>query len=90
MDTSSIEVIQPHEGLEVKLPISPPQQARPNSPESPWTNIAVPLPDDLLTKDEGTGDDNVPTHGTTIMPDVKVGKKLYLLHHRFHKLYGQL
>ena len=25
LDTSSIEVIQPNEGLEVKLPISPPQ-----------------------------------------------------------------
>ena len=25
LDTSSIEVIQPHEGLEIKLPISPPQ-----------------------------------------------------------------
>ena len=25
LDTSSIEVIQPHEGLEIRLPISPPQ-----------------------------------------------------------------
>ena len=25
LDTSSIEVIQPHKGLEIKLPISPPQ-----------------------------------------------------------------
>ena len=25
LDTLSIEVIQPHEGLEIKLPISPPQ-----------------------------------------------------------------
>ena len=25
LDTSSIEVIQPHEGLEIKLPINPPQ-----------------------------------------------------------------
>ena len=71
LDTSGIEVIQPHEGLEIKLPISPPQQALPNSPESPWTNVAVPLPDDLLTEDEGTGDDEVPPTETTIMPDVK-------------------
>ena len=71
LDTSGIEVIQPHEGLEIKLPISPPQQALPNSPESPRTNVAVPLPDDLLTEDEGTGDDEVPPTETTIMPDVK-------------------
>ena len=25
LDTSSIEVIQPHEGLEIRLPINPPQ-----------------------------------------------------------------
>ena len=71
LDTSSIEVIQPHEGLEIKLPISPPQRALPDSPESPWTNVAAPLPDDLLTEDEGTGDDDVPPTETTIMPDVK-------------------
>ena len=35
LDTSSIEVIQPHEGLEIWLPINPPQRALPNSPESP-------------------------------------------------------
>ena len=71
LDTSSIEVIQPHEGLEIKLPISPPQRALPNSPESPPTNIAVPLPDDLVTEDEGTGDDDVPPTETTVTPDVK-------------------
>ena len=54
LDTSSIEVIQPHEGLEIKLPISLPQRALPNSPESPRTNVAVPVSDDLLTEDEGT------------------------------------
>ena len=71
LDTLSIEVIQPHEGLEIKLPISPPQRAPPNSPESPRTNVAVPVPDDLLTEDEGTGDDDVPPMETTITPDVK-------------------
>ena len=67
----SIEVIQPHEGLEIKLPISPPQRAPPNSPESPRTNVAVPVPDDLLTEDGETGDDDVPPTETTITPDVK-------------------
>ena len=55
LDTSSIELIQPQEGLEIRLPINPPQQAPPNSPESPRTNVAVPAPDDLLTEDEETG-----------------------------------
>ena len=71
LDTLSIEVIQPHEGLEIKLPISPPQRALPNSPESPRTNVAVPVPDDLLTEDEETGDEDVPPTQTTITPDVK-------------------
>ena len=71
LDTSSIEVIQPHEGLEIRLPINPPQRAPPNSPESPRTNVAVPVPDDLLTEDEGTGDDHVPPTETTDTPDVK-------------------
>ena len=52
LDTSSIEVIQPNEGLEIKLPINPPQRALPNSPQSPRTNVAVPIPDGLLTNDE--------------------------------------
>ena len=71
LDTSSIEVIQPHEGLEIRLPINPPQRAPPNSPESPRTNVAVPTPDDLLTEDEETGDDDVPIAETTVTPDVK-------------------
>ena len=71
LDTSSIEVIQPHEGLEIKLPISPPQRALPNSPESPRTNVAVPVSDDLLTEDEETGDQAVPPTVTTITPDLK-------------------
>ena len=71
LDTSSIEVIQPHEGLEIRLPINLPQRAPPNSPESPRTNVAVPVPDDLLTEDEETGDDDVNTTDITIRPDVK-------------------
>ena len=59
LDTSNIEVIQPHGGLEIRLPINPPQRAPPNSPESPRTNVAVPLPDELLTEDEETGDQDV-------------------------------
>ena len=70
MDTSSIEVIQPYEGLEIRLPINLPQRAPPNSPESPRTNVAVPVTDDLLTEDEGTGE-NVPPTEKTVMPDVK-------------------
>ena len=69
--TLSIEVIQPHEGLEIRRPINPPQRALPNSPESPRTNVAVPAPDDLLTEDVETGDDNVPPTETTVMPHVK-------------------
>ena len=71
LDTLSIEVIQPQEGLEIRLPINPPQRAPPNSPESPRTNVAVPAPDNLLTEDEETGDDNVPPAETTVTPDVK-------------------
>ena len=71
LDTSSIEVIQPHEGLEIRLPINPPQRPSPNSPESPRTNVAVPAPDDLLTEDEETGDDDDPPTETIVMPDVK-------------------
>ena len=74
LDTSSIEVIQPHEGLEIRLPINPPQQAPPNSPESPQTNVAVPVPDDLLTEDEGTGDDDVSSTETTVKPDVTLAR----------------
>ena len=71
LDTSSIEVIQPHEGLEIKLPINPPQRTPPNSPESPRTNVAVPVSDDLLTEDEETGDQAVPPAVTTTTPDLK-------------------
>ena len=61
LDTSSIEVIQPNEGYEIKLPRDPPQRVPLNSPESPRTNVAVPIPDDLLTEDEETGDQAVPS-----------------------------
>ena len=71
LDTLSIEVIQPHEGLEIKLLINLPQRAPPNSPESPRTNVAVPVSDDLLTEDEETGDQAVPPTVTTTTPDLK-------------------
>ena len=64
-------MIQPHEGLEIRLPISPPQRAPPNSPESPQTNVAVPVPDDLLTEDEETGDPDVPPIAISTTPDLK-------------------
>ena len=90
LDTSSIEVIQPNKGLEIRLPINLPQRALPNSPESPRMNVAVPIPDGLLTDDEETGDQVVPPTVLTPTQNTKVGKKLYLLHHMFHNLYGQL
>ena len=69
--TSSIEVIQPNEGHEIMLPKDPPQRALPNSPASPRTNVAVPIPDNLLTEDEETGDQAVPPTVTPITPDLK-------------------
>ena len=71
LDTSSIEVIQPHEGLEKRLPINPPQRVPPNSPESPRTNVAVLVPDDLLTEDEETGDQAMPPTIPQTTPDLK-------------------
>ena len=71
LDTSSIEVIQPHEGLEIRLLINPPQRAPPNSPESPRINVAVPVPEDLLTEDEETGDGAVPPTIPQTTPDLK-------------------
>ena len=64
-------MIQPHEGLEIKLPISLPQRAPPNSPEIPRTNVAVPVSDNLLTEDEETGDQAVPPTVITTTPDLK-------------------
>ena len=63
-------MIQPHEGLEIRLPISPPQRALPNSPESLRKNVAVPVPDELLTEDEETGDQDVPPTATSTTPDL--------------------
>ena len=71
LDTSSIEVIQPNEGLEIRLPIDPPQRAPPNTPEIPTTNVAVPVPDNLLTEDEDTGDQPVQPTVTSTSPDQK-------------------
>ena len=71
LDTSSIEILQPNEGLEIRLPINPPQRALPNSPESPRTNVAVPIPDGLLTEDEETGDQVVPSTVVPTTPDPK-------------------
>ena len=71
LDTSSIEVMEPHEGLEIRLTINPPQRVLPNSPESPRTNVAVPTSDDLLTEDEETGNQNVPLTETPATQDVK-------------------
>ena len=71
LDTSSIEVIQPNEGLEIRLLINPLQRALPNSPESPRTNVAVPIPDDLLTEDEDTGDQATPPTVAPTTPDLK-------------------
>ena len=71
LDTSSIGVIQPNEGPEIRLPKDPPQRAPPNSPASPRTNVAVPVPDDLLTEDEETGDQAVPPTVTPTTPDLK-------------------
>ena len=71
LDTPSIEVIQPHEGLEIRLPINPPQRALPNSPESLRTNVSVPVWYDLLTEDEETGDRAVPPTIPQTTPDLK-------------------
>ena len=60
IDTSSIEVIQPNKGLEIQLPINPPQQVPPNMPQSPRINVAVPTFDGLLTDDNEDTDQVVP------------------------------
>ena len=71
LDTSSIEVIQPSEGHEIRLPQDPPQRAPPNSPVTPRTNVAVPVPDDLLTEDEDTGVKAVQSTTPPPSPDLK-------------------
>ena len=59
-NTSSIEVIQPNEGLEIWLPLNPPQRVPPNTPQSPRTNVAVPTNDGLFIEDEEDEDQVVP------------------------------
>ena len=71
LDTSSIEVIQPNEGLEIRLPTDPPQRAPPNSPEIPTSNVAVPVPDHLLTEDDDTRDEAMPPTVTPTSLDQK-------------------
>ena len=71
LDTSSIEVIQPNEGLAIRLPQNLPQRVPPNSPESPRTNVAVSTPQDIFTEDEDTEDDDVPHTTKTARPEVK-------------------
>ena len=71
LDTSSIEVIQPNEGLAIKLPQNPPQRAPPNSPASSRTNVAISTSHDIFTEDEDTGDDDVPPTTTTVTPELK-------------------
>ena len=60
LDSSSIEVLQPDTGLQIQLPINPPQRQPPTNPPTPRTNVAVPHNDNLITDDEETGDQVVP------------------------------
>ena len=53
------------------MPHNLPQRAPPNSHESPRTNVAVSIPQDLFTEDEETEDDDVPPTETTATPEVK-------------------
>ena len=71
LDTSSFEVIKPNEGHAIQLPKDPPQKAPPNSPASPRINIAVPVPDVLLTEDEETGYQAAPPTVTSTTPNLK-------------------
>ena len=71
LDTSSFEVIKPNTGHEIRLPKDPPQRALPNSPTSPRTNVAVPMPDDLLTEDEETSDPADPPTVTSTTLNLK-------------------
>ena len=71
LDTSSFEVIKPNAGHKITLPKDPPQRAPPNSPQSPRINVAVPIPDDLLTEDEETGDHAVSLTATSTTPNLK-------------------
>ena len=48
LDTSSIEVIQLTQNLEIHLPQNPTQRVPPNTPQSPRTNVVVPTNDGAL------------------------------------------
>ena len=75
LNLSSIEVIQPNnviqpnQALEIRLPINLPQRVPPNLPESQRTNVAVPIPNGLLTEDEEAGDQVVPPTVVTEAPN---------------------
>ena len=60
LDSSSIEVLQPDMGLQIQLPINPPQRQPPINSPTPRTNVVVPHNDNLITDDEETGDQVVP------------------------------
>ena len=60
LDTSSIKIIQPNEGLQIQLPINLPLRAPLSSPQSPRTNVAVPIEDGLITDDKDSNDQVVP------------------------------
>ena len=60
LGSSSIEVLQPDTGLQIQLPINPPQRQPPTNPPTPRTNVAVPHIDNLITDDEETGDQVMP------------------------------
>ena len=59
-DTSSIEVIQPTQILEIHLPQNPPQCVPPNTPQSPRTNVVVETNEGLFTEDEDEDNQVVP------------------------------
>ena len=53
-------MLQPDTGLQIQLPINPPQRQPPTNPQTPTTNVAVSHNDSLITEDEETGDQVVP------------------------------
>ena len=53
-------MLQPDTGLQIQLPINPPQRQPPTNPQTPTTNVAVSHNDSLITEDEDTGDQVVP------------------------------
>ena len=60
LDNSSIEVIQPTEGLEIQLLTNPLLRAPPTSPQSSRTNVVAQIQDELFTEDKEDGDQVVP------------------------------